>query len=85
MSSFSHQSSAASSAHQMTDHERYDRQIRVWGAEAQARLQNSRVLICGLQNLNIEVCHSNLQFSSFLGVTSINFSLGYQELSFSRC
>eukprot|EP01040_Poterioochromonas_malhamensis_P006331 gene6331-6818_t len=39
----------------ITDSERYDRQIRVWGAEAQSRLQNSKVLICGLQNLNIEV------------------------------
>jgi hypothetical protein len=85
MSSFSHHSSAANSTHQMTDHERYDRQIRVWGAEAQARLQNSRVLICGLQNLNIEVLHSNFQFSSLLEVTPMNFSLGYQELSFSRC
>jgi hypothetical protein len=35
--------------------QRYDRQIRVWGAEAQLRLQNSKVLICGLHNVNIEV------------------------------
>lgn len=46
---------AEDKAKQIADHERYDRQIRVWGAEAQHRLQNSRVLICGLQNLNIEV------------------------------
>jgi hypothetical protein len=35
--------------------QRYDRQIRVWGAEAQFRLQNAKVLICGLHNVNIEV------------------------------
>ena len=34
---------------------RYDRQIRVWGAEAQSRIQNSRVLIVGLRGLNVEV------------------------------
>ena len=35
---------------------RYDRQIRVWGAEAQSRIQNSTVLLCGLRGLNVEVC-----------------------------
>lgn len=35
--------------------ERYDRQIRVWGAEAQSRIQKSNVLICGMRDLNIEV------------------------------
>lgn len=35
---------------------RYDRQIRVWGAEAQSRIQNSNVLLCGLRGLNVEVC-----------------------------
>jgi molybdopterin/thiamine biosynthesis adenylyltransferase len=35
--------------------ERYDRQIRVWGAEAQERIQKSNVLICGLNDLNVEV------------------------------
>lgn len=48
----------------ITDSERYDRQIRVWGAEAQSRLQNSKVLICGLQNLNIEVFIQQLPSSS---------------------
>lgn len=38
-----------------SDAERYDRQIRVWGAEAQTRLQHARVLICYLTNLNVEV------------------------------
>jgi len=40
---------------QFTETQRYDRQIRVWGAEAQSRIQNARVLICGLHHLNPEV------------------------------
>jgi molybdopterin/thiamine biosynthesis adenylyltransferase len=39
----------------MNEASRYDRQIRVWGAEAQARIQNSKVLIINLSNLNVEV------------------------------
>ena len=44
-------------ASELTESEaqRYDRQIRVWGAEAQSRIQNSRVLVCGLSNMNVEV------------------------------
>lgn len=37
-----------------SESQRYDRQIRVWGAEAQARIQRSKVLICGLKKLNVE-------------------------------
>lgn len=35
--------------------ELYDRQIRVWGIEAQARMNSSRVLICGMKGLHAEV------------------------------
>jgi molybdopterin/thiamine biosynthesis adenylyltransferase len=35
--------------------ERYDRQIRVWGAEAQSYIQSAAVLVCGISKLNIEV------------------------------
>lgn len=47
-------------AFELTESEaqRYDRQIRVWGAEAQSRIQNSRVLVCGLSKMNIEVRNS---------------------------
>jgi ubiquitin-like 1-activating enzyme E1 A len=38
-----------------SEQQRYDRQIRVWGAEAQSRIQTSKVLVCGLSKLNIEV------------------------------
>jgi molybdopterin/thiamine biosynthesis adenylyltransferase len=34
---------------------RYDRQIRVWGAEAQTRIQNAKVLIIGLNGVHPEV------------------------------
>lgn len=42
-------------AKHISDSDRYDRQIRVWGAEAQSRIQNSKVLLTQFQNLNIEV------------------------------
>eukprot|EP01041_Mallomonas_annulata_P007354 gene7354-15011_t len=35
--------------------ELYDRQIRLWGVEAQRRLQGSKVLVCGIRGLNLEV------------------------------
>jgi molybdopterin/thiamine biosynthesis adenylyltransferase len=46
-------------AFELTESEaqRYDRQIRVWGAEAQSRIQNSKVLVCGLSKMNVEVRH----------------------------
>ena len=34
----------------------YDRQIRLWGVEAQRRMTSSRVLIAGMGGLNCEVC-----------------------------
>ena len=34
----------------------YDRQIRLWGVEAQNRMKNSKVLIVGLRGLHTEVC-----------------------------
>lgn len=33
----------------------YDRQIRLWGTEAQSRMQNSRVLFVGMRALQAEV------------------------------
>jgi len=49
--------SFAAEEQQLTEQEkeRYDRQIRVWGAEAQSRIQSSKVLICGLRGLAVEV------------------------------
>eukprot|EP00940_MAST-03C_sp_MAST-3C-sp2_P001442 g1442.t1 len=36
--------------------ELYDRQIRLWGVEAQSRVRSAKVLIAGLQGLHTEVC-----------------------------
>ena len=42
----------------------YDRQIRLWGIEAQKRLQSSKVLICGANALGLEVA-KNLTLAGF--------------------
>jgi ubiquitin-like 1-activating enzyme E1 A len=34
----------------------YDRQIRLWGVEAQNRMLNTRVLIVGIRGLSAEIC-----------------------------
>jgi len=34
----------------------YDRQIRLWGVEAQRRMRDSKVLLVGFRSLNAEVC-----------------------------
>lgn len=34
---------------------RYDRQVRVWGAKSQLRIQNSKVFLAGFVGLNVEV------------------------------
>lgn len=34
----------------------YDRQIRLWGLEAQHRLQSSRILVVGMRAVAAEVC-----------------------------
>lgn len=37
-----------------SESERYDRQIRLWGAEAQSRLVKARVLMAGMAGLHAE-------------------------------
>ncbi|KAJ8612275.1 hypothetical protein CTAYLR_002942 [Chrysophaeum taylorii] len=34
----------------------YDRQIRLWGAEAQTKIGATRALLCGIRGVNVEVC-----------------------------
>ena len=34
----------------------YDRQIRLWGMEAQKRMKNACILICGFRSLSAEIC-----------------------------
>ena len=50
-------SAFAGSSEQLSEEEkaRYDRQIRVWGAEAQTRIQNAKVLMIGLNGVHPEV------------------------------
>jgi hypothetical protein len=35
--------------------ELYDRQLRLWGLEAQQRMQKSKILFCGIRGLLAEV------------------------------
>lgn len=57
MSSFTSSSEVASEPSlSLSNGAVYDRQIRLWGHEAQSRIQNSKVLICGVSGLSAEVC-----------------------------
>ena len=63
-----------------TELQRYDRQIRVWGAEAQSRIQKSKILVCGLNKLNVEAVknivlagmHVTVQDSSIVTVDDLS-------------
>ncbi|CEO97973.1 THIF-type NAD/FAD binding fold domain-containing protein [Plasmodiophora brassicae] len=48
----------AANGNLITDEEArlYDRQIRVWGMDAQNRMRRSHVLVCGLNSIHGEVC-----------------------------
>ena len=50
-------SSSSSSSSHLTEKEAeiYDRQIRLWGVDAQRRMRSSRVLVCGMGALGAEV------------------------------
>ena len=50
-------SAFAGGSEQLSEEEkaRYDRQIRVWGAEAQTRIQNAKVIMIGLNGVHPEV------------------------------
>jgi ubiquitin-like 1-activating enzyme E1 A len=34
----------------------YDRQIRLWGVDAQRRIQGTKILVLGMLGVNVEVC-----------------------------
>jgi len=61
--------------------ERYDRQIRVWGAEAQTRIQTSRVLVLGLQGLNVEVT-KNIVLAGMSVTVQDDSLVSLEDLSF---
>lgn len=46
----------------------YDRQIRLWGVDAQQRLRSARVLLCGLSAVQSEVC-KNLVLAGIQSLT----------------
>eukprot|EP01117_Protostelium_nocturnum_P012351 TRINITY_DN4552_c0_g1_i1.p1 TRINITY_DN4552_c0_g1~~TRINITY_DN4552_c0_g1_i1.p1 ORF type:complete len:323 (+),score=107.95 TRINITY_DN4552_c0_g1_i1:68-1036(+) len=46
----------------------YDRQIRLWGADAQRRMRDSKVLLIGFKGLNAEVC-KNIVIAGINSVT----------------
>jgi hypothetical protein len=46
--------------------ELYDRQLRLWGFEAQQRMQKSKILFCGIRGLFAEVGHVALSLSHSL-------------------
>ncbi|CAH2314006.1 SUMO-activating enzyme subunit 1 isoform X1 [Pelobates cultripes] len=58
----------------------YDRQIRLWGLEAQNRLRSSRVLLVGMRGLGAEVA-KNLILAGVKGLTLLD----YQQVSEEDC
>ncbi|KAM7134068.1 LOW QUALITY PROTEIN: SUMO-activating enzyme subunit 1 [Macrochelys suwanniensis] len=63
----------------------YDRQIRLWGLEAQRRLRASRVLLVGMKGLGAEVA-KNLILAGVKGLTMLDHqqvgALGLSRLGF---
>lgn len=56
----------------------YDRQIRLWGLEAQQRMRNSSILISGIRGLSNEVC-KNLVLAGVGSVTIIDHNIVTEE------
>uniref|UniRef100_A0A914RTN8 THIF-type NAD/FAD binding fold domain-containing protein n=1 Tax=Parascaris equorum TaxID=6256 RepID=A0A914RTN8_PAREQ len=57
----------------------YDRQIRLWGLEAQNRLRNSSVLIAGLSGCGAEVA-KNLMLAGLKSITLLDHRKASREL-----
>lgn len=64
---------------------RYDRQIRVWGAEAQSRLQNAKVLLINFTNLNVEVVLMTKRPDGLYYILIEVFTIGCEESSVGWC
>ncbi|CAG8511272.1 10425_t:CDS:2 [Acaulospora morrowiae] len=56
----------------------YDRQIRLWGLEAQQRICTSSILICGMRGLSNEVC-KNLVLAGVGAITIIDHNMITEE------
>jgi len=61
----------------------YDRQIRLWGLEAQNRLRNSSVLVAGLSGLGAEVT-KNLMLAGLKSLTLLDHNPTSEEDRFSQ-
>ena len=63
-------SAPPASSHQLSDEEAaiYDRQLRIWGVEAQTRMRSSRVLLIGMGGLAAEIA-KNLVLTGVGGLT----------------
>jgi len=53
--------------------EQYDRQIRLWGIDAQKRLRKSKVLLIGMGGLGAEIA-KNLVLSGIDSISHPSFS-----------
>uniref|UniRef100_W5NAP2 SUMO-activating enzyme subunit 1 n=1 Tax=Lepisosteus oculatus TaxID=7918 RepID=W5NAP2_LEPOC len=63
----------------------YDRQIRLWGLDAQKRLRASRVLLVGMRGLGAEVA-KNLILAGVKGLTMLDHEqLTLEHCKFQRC
>ncbi|CAG8569070.1 31747_t:CDS:2, partial [Racocetra persica] len=56
----------------------YDRQIRLWGLEAQQRMRVSSILISGMRGLSNEIC-KNLVLAGIGSITIIDHNLVMEE------
>ncbi|TRY75292.1 hypothetical protein TCAL_01337 [Tigriopus californicus] len=62
----------------------YDRQIRLWGLDAQKRLRNARILVCGMSGLGAEVA-KNLVLAGVKSLTmldQVNLTLEHCQSNF---
>ncbi|VEU24181.1 DEKNAAC105392 [Brettanomyces naardenensis] len=56
----------------------YDRQIRLWGVEAQGNLRNSRILLINLTSVGVEIC-KNLVLGGVGGITVVDGSFVLEQ------
>lgn len=61
--------------------QRYDRQIRVWGSEVQRKIQTSKILICGLGKVHIEVI-KNIVLAGMNITIQSSREVDYDDLSY---
>lgn len=60
----------------------YDRQIRVWGADAQRRLSKSHILVCGMKGTVAEFC-KNIVLAGVGSLTLVDDRVATDEALFS--